>query len=68
MKSSREGKLFYEFKHSIEGSTLRVCPDDDAAIAYALRTARGGALEVWRGTKLVATVDERAPLERELAA
>jgi hypothetical protein len=33
--------------------------DDDAAIAYVLHTARGTALELWRGTRLIATVDER---------
>ena len=38
--------------------------DDDAAIAYCLPTARGKALELWRGARIVATVDERPCLSR----
>lgn len=33
--------------------------DDDAAVAYILPLARGFLLELWRGPRLVATVDER---------
>jgi hypothetical protein len=38
--------------------------DDDAAIAYALPLARGNLIEVWRGGRLIATVDERPCLVR----
>ena len=60
--------MLYTFIHNIEGTASGVFADDDAAIAYALRVAQGGAVEVWRGGKLVATVDERASVEEQLAA
>lgn len=33
--------------------------DDDAAISYALPLARGSLVEIRRGGRLIATVDER---------
>lgn len=33
--------------------------DDEAAIWHALASARGKLLELWRGDRLIATVDER---------
>ena len=60
--------MVYEFRHYPEGVTCRVFPNDDAAIAHGPRAAQGGAIEIWRGKKLVATVDERPSLEQELAA
>lgn len=60
--------MLYDIVHDIEGTSYGVFADDDAAIAYALGAAQGGAVEVWRGGKLVATVDERSPSEERLAA
>jgi hypothetical protein len=60
--------VLYELLHNTEGAASIQFSDDDAAIAYALRAAQGGAVEVWRGLKLIATIDERAPCEEQLAA
>jgi hypothetical protein len=60
--------LRYTFVHSIEGVATAVIEDDDSAIAYALRAVQGGAIEIWRAERLVATIDETAPGEDQIAA
>jgi hypothetical protein len=41
--------------------------DDDAAISYVLPIAKGGRVEIWRGEKLIAAVDERRCLQQSAA-
>jgi hypothetical protein len=60
--------VLYRLLHSNEGAASLQFSNDGAAIAYALRTAQGGAVEVWRGLKLIATIDERALCDEQLAA
>ncbi len=54
---------FYTFRRETDEILSREFLDDDAAIAYALKAARGGAIEVWRKARLLATVDERPAID-----
>jgi hypothetical protein len=55
--------LRYEHSKGRESRTFGF-PSDDEAIKYALGSASGSKVEVWRGKKMIASVDERPWRER----
>ena len=50
--------LRYEHSQGRESRTFGF-PSDDEAIKYALASASGSKVELWRGKKMLASVDER---------